>query len=118
MAGSGDELKDMNTTTFKKGCKGGPGRPKGLPNKITRNIREAFAFAFEEMGGAEKLAEWGRKNPDKFYPIYGRMAPIDMNHSGSMTLNHAGLDQLFADVFGNGEAANATVPGPLDNGQK
>jgi hypothetical protein len=41
---------------FKKGQKGGPGRPKGLPNKSTQAAREAIA-AFVD-GNADRLQGW------------------------------------------------------------
>lgn len=39
----------MNSTSFKKGKKPGPGRPKGLPNKATVNAREAIAAFVEQQ---------------------------------------------------------------------
>ena len=39
----------MNSTSFKKGRKPGPGRPKGLPNKATANAREAIAAFVEQQ---------------------------------------------------------------------
>jgi hypothetical protein len=41
---------------FKKGQKGGPGRPKGLPNKATLAAREAIA-AFVD-NNADRLQGW------------------------------------------------------------
>lgn len=46
----------MNAGAFKKGQKGGPGRPKGLPNKSTQAAREAIA-AFVD-GNADRLQGW------------------------------------------------------------
>jgi hypothetical protein len=43
-------------TSFKKGKKPGPGRPKGLANKATINAREAIA-AFVD-GNAHRCQEW------------------------------------------------------------
>jgi hypothetical protein len=39
----------MNSTSFKKGKKAGPGRPKGLPNKATANARAAIAAFVEKQ---------------------------------------------------------------------
>ena len=49
-------LEKMNAGAFKKGQKGGPGRPKGLPNKSTQAAREAIA-AFVD-GNADRLQGW------------------------------------------------------------
>ena len=46
----------MSEGRFKKGQKGGPGRPKGLPNKSTQVAREAIA-AFVD-GNADRLQGW------------------------------------------------------------
>ncbi|MBU6191412.1 MAG: hypothetical protein KGR68_18990 [Betaproteobacteria bacterium] len=43
-------------SSFKKGRKPGPGRPKGLPNKSTANAREAIARLVD--GNSERLQEW------------------------------------------------------------
>ena len=44
------------STSFKKGRKPGPGRPKGLPNKTTADARKAIA-AFVD-NNAHRLTEW------------------------------------------------------------
>ena len=46
----------MNAGAFKKGQKGGPGRPKGLPNKTTAQAREAIARFVD--GNADRLQGW------------------------------------------------------------
>ena len=45
-----------NGTSFKKGRKPGPGRPKGLPNKSTQAAREAIARFVD--GNADRLQGW------------------------------------------------------------
>lgn len=58
----------------------GKGRPKGSKNKFTKSAREAFQFAFDELGGPAQLAEWGKANPTEFYKLYGRLIPVE--HTG------------------------------------
>lgn len=41
---------------FKKGHKGGPGRPKGLPNKATLQAREAIARMVDDT--APEFVQW------------------------------------------------------------
>lgn len=60
----------------------GKGRPPGIPNKTTRAAREAFQFAFDGMGGAEALRDWGKANPGEFYKLYARLIPVD--HTGGI----------------------------------
>ena len=36
-------------------------------------LKESFLDAFETIGGTDSLAEWAKKNPDKFYPVMVRI---------------------------------------------
>lgn len=61
-----------------KGKKTG-GRKAGTPNKMTAKAKEAFAMAFNEVGGIEALIAWAQKNPTEFYKLYAKLIPTDMN---------------------------------------
>lgn len=49
-------MSHSSNTTFKKGRKPGPGRPKGLPNKSTQDAREAIGKFVD--GNAHRLQDW------------------------------------------------------------
>ncbi len=66
--------------------KRGPGRPPGSPNKLTATVREALKIAFDEMGGADGLVKWGKKNPDGFYALMGKLIPIEI--TGNVNVHH------------------------------
>ena len=70
----------------------GRGRKKGVPNKMTRSIKEAMQLAFDGMGGVPALIRWGRKNPSAFYPIWSRLAPQEHD----VTSNGKTLEALVA----------------------
>lgn len=55
----------------------GKGRVKGVPNKLTKSAREAFALAFEESGGFAELTEWAKQNRTEFYKLYARLIPVE-----------------------------------------
>ena len=38
----------------------GPGRPAGLPNRLTTAFREAVRAVYEDIGGNEAFAKWAR----------------------------------------------------------
>lgn len=57
-----------------KGKKTG-GRTAGTPNKVTKSAREAFALAFDGLGGADALTSWAIDNPTEFYKLYARLIP-------------------------------------------
>ena len=60
----------------------GPGRPKGVPNRATRAVKETIAGAADALGGMERLVEWAQsdpKNESAFWTnIYPRLLPKEM----------------------------------------
>lgn len=56
----------------------GPGRPKGVPNKTTTSMRQAWLDAFEKLGGVDSLVRWGQTNPDDFYKCATKLIPQDI----------------------------------------
>lgn len=69
-----------------KSSTSGQGRPKGIPNKITIQAREAFQMAFDGFGGVVALTKWAKENPTEFLKLYGRLIPVDVNATGSVGL--------------------------------
>lgn len=55
----------------------GKGRPRGIPNKLTKSAREAFQLAFDESGGPDGLTKWAKANPTEFYKLYARLIPVE-----------------------------------------
>jgi hypothetical protein len=74
---------------FEKGnTLGLTGRPKGIKNKINKDIRQVFHEVYEQMGGnmknavtgkpmtgLEAMLDWARNNPTEFYRLYSKMIP-------------------------------------------
>lgn len=89
-----------NGSHFKPGGKGGPGRPKGLPNKATAEIKElARQYVPEAMIELARLAKEAESEPARVAAIkelfdraYGKATQhIDAN----VNLSHeAALEQL------------------------
>lgn len=57
-----------------KGQKTG-GRQKGVPNKITTDVRNAIVQAFEMVGGAEYLQRLAISDPKAFCTLLGKTVP-------------------------------------------
>ncbi len=56
-----------------------PNAPKGRtgPNKTTSSAREAFALAFQGIGGTEALQVWAKENTTEFFKLYARLIPVE-----------------------------------------
>lgn len=69
------------------GGKPGPGRPKGVPNKINRDLREAYLIAANLAGGEGGLIEYLKTqalqaNPAAFMSGLAALAPDAGGRSG------------------------------------
>lgn len=56
----------------------GPGRPKGLPNKVTGEIRDMIRAALEEAGGTKYLLNQAHENPVAFMGLIGKIIPKEV----------------------------------------
>ena len=56
----------------------GPGRPKGLKNKFTTDLKAAYLEAFEKRGGVQGLLDWAETSPDVFYSQVSKMLPKEV----------------------------------------
>lgn len=85
---AGTEKKSGKDGRFSKGWKPGPGRPKGVPNKLTQTIRAVFEDAFAELQDDPdaNLTSWARENPTEFYKLSGKLIPTQMHLTGKLTL--------------------------------
>lgn len=64
----------------------GPGRPKGVPNKVTASVKAAFLEAFERRGGADALLRWAGSSPAAeaaFYGLASKLIPTETQLSGA-----------------------------------
>ena len=68
--------RTANNGSFKKG---NAGRKAGTPNKVTTAAKEAFALAFEGIGGVKELAKWAKENQTEFFKLYARMIPVELS---------------------------------------
>lgn len=70
-------------------AKGEGGRPKGLPNKTTRLVKEVFADVFSELQDDPKasLSAWSKQNPTEFYKLASKLIPTQMDIAANMNLS-------------------------------
>ena len=73
------------------------GRKAGTPNKITASARQAFADAFEAIGGGDGLAVWAKSHRTEFYRLFARLIPVEIEGPGP---NGEHL-HLMVEIIGN-----------------
>jgi uncharacterized protein DUF5681 len=65
---------------FKPGESGNPaGRPAGVPNKLTADIKAMVLQALEESGGVAYLKAQAENNPVAFMSMLGRILPLQVS---------------------------------------
>ena len=84
-----DETKTPRLTSVKKtGCNlpgPGPGRPKGIPNKITANVKELILGALDQAGGQSWLARQADENPVAFMALLAKLLPSELSVDATLT---------------------------------
>lgn len=60
----------------------GPGRPKGIPNKTTTQVKEMILAALDQAGGISYLVEQAEKNPQAFLTLVGKVLPLQVTGGG------------------------------------
>lgn len=69
------------------GARPGAGRKKGIPNKLTGDVKAMILGALEQVGGQSYLAEQAEQNPGAFLSLVGKVVPKDLkvDQQGNMT---------------------------------
>lgn len=65
----------------------GKGRPKGVPNKATKAIKDAITEAFGKAGGVNYLVRLAESDPKTFCALVGKVIPLQVegNIDGTIT---------------------------------
>jgi hypothetical protein len=81
-----DESSKVVTVAKRKPPAAGMGRKKGVPNKSTRAVKDAIAYAAEELGGADGLVRWAQADPQNLRifwgTIYPKLLPLQVSGEG------------------------------------
>lgn len=60
----------------------GKGRPKGVPNRVTMQLKDMILQALDGAGGAAYLQRQADENPSAFLSLVGKVLPMTVQHSG------------------------------------
>lgn len=63
--------------------KGEGGRPKGVQNKFSGELKDMILKALEESGGVAYLTKQAQENPHAFLSLVGKTLPLKMGADGS-----------------------------------
>jgi hypothetical protein len=78
----------------------GRGRPKGSPNKVSKEAKEVIAAAAEKLGGLERLVDWAKADPQNekafWATIYPKLLPLTVAGDPSNPLKTS-LEVRFVD---------------------
>lgn len=92
---------------FKAGHKKKGGKVKGTPNKITKTVREAFLYAFNELQKDPKknLVTWGKRSPTAFYMLASKLIPVELKAEVNATIIEVPIINIIEPT--NGQIANS-----------
>ncbi len=66
---------------FQKGNKLA-GRRKGVPNKVSADLKAMILGALAKAGGMEYLEQQARSNPGPFLTLVGKVLPLQVSGEG------------------------------------
>lgn len=66
----------------KGGKRPGAGRPKGVPNKVTTDLKEMILGALQAAGGEDYLKKQATLNPGPFMTLVGKVLPHQITGEG------------------------------------
>lgn len=75
-------MVEKQSKSFKSGTGGarlGAGRKRGVPNKVTAQLKDMIMTALDEVGGIEYLKFQANENAKTFLLLLGRVLPMQVS---------------------------------------
>lgn len=87
----------------------GKGRQRGIPNKITRQLREMILAALDRVGGTDYLARQAEATPAAFMTLLGKILPTQLSgpDEGPIETRDTALERLESRLARLAAAAGA-----------
>lgn len=73
----------------------GKGRPKGVPNKATKAIKEMIVQALDKAGGVNYLLEQSQKNPTAFLSLVAKVLPLQLTGEDGGAIQIQKIERAF-----------------------
>lgn len=71
------------------------GRPKGSPNKTSKDARQTILNTFTKLGGEKFMLEWARNEPTEFMRIYAKLIPREEKVTMDGTLAIKAIERII-----------------------
>jgi hypothetical protein len=68
----------MGAPKGRAGGNAGKGRPKGVPNKLSADVKSMILAALEGVGGQAYLEKQAEENPIAFMTLIGKVLPLQV----------------------------------------
>ncbi len=80
-----------------KGTKTGGGSRKGVPNKLTKDIKAMILGALDKAGGEQYLLERSADQPVAFMTLVGKVLPLQLTGEGggAIIIQATSLDEAL-----------------------
>ena len=73
---------------YVKGQSGNPGgKPKGVKNAFTKELKSAILAVYHKKGGVKGLLAWANTNPTDFYKELLKKIPTDVILEGDLNVH-------------------------------
>lgn len=69
-------MKNNQGISTRGGARPGAGRKKGVPNKLTGDVKAMILAALDEAGGTGYLVQQSEENPVAFMTLVGKVLPL------------------------------------------
>jgi hypothetical protein len=69
----------VQPATGRKPPNAGKGRKKGVPNKLTADVKAMILAALDKAGGVEYLLAQSKANPNAFLTLVGKVLPLTLS---------------------------------------
>jgi hypothetical protein len=70
----------------------GKGRPKGAPNKLTKDVKEMILAALDKAGGVKYLVRQATENPAAFMTLVGKIIPLQVTGKDGGPIAYQNID--------------------------